>query len=144
MLNLCLAPLFLAGYLQTIQTPWHTSADISGLVVEVQTCKDGLGGRMAFSQDMVQVGPQWGISWPINELWSITGSFHGGLGYSNTAHPETGIRQVTKWNGGVSLMIQYDRYSTKIGYDHMSNGKGVDPSNHGQDTISWMVGFTFK
>jgi hypothetical protein len=42
---LCLAPLLLLGYAQTIQTDWHSSKDISNPYVEIQTCKDGLGGE---------------------------------------------------------------------------------------------------
>lgn len=140
---LCLAPLVLVGYLQTIQTSWHQSYDISGPMAEVQSCKEGLGARIAFSQDMVQIGPQFGLSWPLGQNWRITGSFHGGLGYSNTFHPETGVRQVTKWNGGVKILISNDPYVFAIGYDHMSNGRGVDPTNAGQDMMSYMVGYIF-
>jgi hypothetical protein len=142
-LRMCLAPLVMVGFLQTIQTSWHSSKDISGGMAEIQTCKEGLGGRMAFSPDMVQIGPSWGISWPINELWSFGVGFHGGLGYSNTMHPDTGVRQITKWNGGLSLMVQYSHYVGKIGYDHNSNGRGIDPTNHGIDHISYMMGYVF-
>lgn len=143
MLNLCLAPLVMVGYLQTIQTEWHTSYDISGPMAEIQTCQRGLGGRLAFSGDMVQVGPQYGYTWPISQDWSITGQFHGGMGYSNTIHPDTHIRQITKFNGGVSFLIHYQSYTLKVGYDHMSNGKGLDPTNAGQDMMSYMVGYSF-
>jgi len=132
---LCLAPIILFGYSHTIQTSWHTSQDISGPMVEVQSCKDGLGGRIAYGSAWVQVGPQYGVSYKIQNL-TIIGQLHGGLGYSNTHHPDSHIRQLTKWNGGVSFMLQYARYGVKIGYDHMSNGKGLDPTNHGQDMIS--------
>lgn len=133
---LCLAPIVLLGYSHTIQTSWHTSQDISGPMVEIQSCKEGVGGRLAYSKEWVQVGPQYGLSFSIGQNWSITGQVHGGLGYSNTIHPDSHIRQVTKWNGGVSLMIQYTSYGIKLGYDHMSNGKGLDPTNHGQDMIT--------
>ena len=142
-LRMCLAPLIMVGFLQTIQTSWHSSKDISGPMAEVQTCKEGLGARIAFSPEMVQIGPSWGISWPLGQMWTFTGSFHGGLGYSNTIHPDTGVRQVTKWNGGVSFLIQYDKYVGKVGYDHMSNGRGLDPTNHGVDMMSYMMGYVF-
>lgn len=140
---LCLAPLLFLGYAQTIQTEWHHSQDISNPYVEVQTCKDGLGGRIAGSGEWIQIGPQYGISWPISQSWSITGQIHGGWGYSNTIHPISGVRQLTKWNGGVSFMIQYERYNVKVGYDHMSNGKGIDPTNHGQDMVTVGGGYEF-
>ena len=133
---LCLAPLVLLGYSHTVQTSWHTSQDISGPVVEVQTCKDGLGARLAYGKEWVQVGPQYGLSFDVGQNWHITGQVHGGLGYSNTFHPDSHVRQVTKWNGGVSFMIQYQRVGVKVGYDHMSNGRGKDPTNHGQEMVS--------
>jgi len=133
---LCLAPLMILGYSHTVQTSWHISQDISGPMVEAQTCKEGLGGRLAYGQEWVQVGPQYGLSFDVGQDWHITGQVHGGLGYSNTFHPDSHIRQVTKWNGGVSFMIQYQRVGVKVGYDHMSNGRGLDPTNHGQDMVS--------
>lgn len=143
MFGLCLAPLLILGYSHIIQTSWHHSSNISAPYAEVQTCKEGLGGRIAFSGEWVQVGPQYGISWPLGQMWSITGQFHGGMGYSNIMHPDSGVRQVTKWNGGVKVLISNQRYVFAIGYDHMSNGRGLDPTNHGQDMVSIGVGYTF-
>ena len=139
----CLAPFILAGYAGTIQTDWHTSADISGPYAEVQTCKDGFGARVAFGEKFVQVGPQFGYTIPLGDDWSITLQAHGGMGYSNTHHPNTGVRQVTKWNGGLAVLLNVDRYSVKIGYDHSSNGRGLDPTNAGQDQWSVGVGYSF-
>jgi len=140
---LCLAPLLILGYSQSIQTDWHTSQDISGPSIEAQTCKNGLGARVAAGAEWVQVGPQFGLSLPLGQDWAITGQIHGGLGYSNTMHPYTGVRQVTKWNGGVSFMLHYRSFLVRVGYDHMSNGRGVDPTNHGQDMGTVGVGYTF-
>ncbi|MDH5667849.1 MAG: hypothetical protein OEY86_07560 [Nitrospira sp.] len=127
-------------YAGTITTGWHTSQDISGPSTELQTCRDGFGGRVAFGEQWVQVGPQFGQTWPISGLWSITAQIHGGLGYSNTHHPSTGVRQVTKFNAGVSVSLNYGRCGLKIGGDHMSNGRGHDPTNAGQDLWSAGVG----
>lgn len=143
MTPLCLIPLILAGYTGTIQTSWHTSQDLSGGYVEAQTCKEGLGLRLAASTEWVQVGPQFGYTLPLGKRWMITMQAHGGLGYSNTHHPRTGVRQITKWNGGLALIAGYERYHMKIGYDHMSNGRGLDPTNAGQDFWSVAVGLTF-
>lgn len=144
MLNICLLPVALLGYGQTIQTEWHSSSNLSGPYTEIQSCKEGLGGRLAFSNEWVQVGPQYGYSWPIGQNWRITGQVHGGLGYSNTFHPETQVRQVTKWDGGVSILIHYKYFIGKVGYDHMSNGRGIDPTNHGQEMVSIGIGYEFK
>jgi hypothetical protein len=143
MVGLCLIPLVIVGYTQTIQTEWHTSKDISGPSLEVQSCAKGLGARVAAGEEWVQVGPQYGYTWSLGQGWAITGQVHGGLGYSNTFHPTTGIRQVTKWNGGVDILLHYGRYNVKVGYDHMSNGRGLDPTNHGQDMMTVGVGYSF-
>ena len=140
MISLCLIPLVFASYTHTIQTATHHSADIGGASAEVQTCRDGFGGRVAFNDQFVQVGPQYGYTIPLGDDWSITLNIHGGLGYSNTHHPLSGVRQVTKWNGGASVAVNVDRYSVKCGFDHMSNGRGYDPTNTGQDLISCGVG----
>ena len=144
MLGMCLAPLILVGYASSIETSWHHSHDISGPYMEAQTCISGLGGRVAFGEHWVQVGPQYGMLVTLPSGWGIVAQAHGGLGYSNTHHPETGVRQVTKWNGGLELLLTKDRYVLKGGYDHMSNGRGVDPTNSGQDMWSVAVGYSFK
>lgn len=144
MIPLCVAPLLLLGYSATIQTDWHTSKDISGPYAEAQTCQDGFGARLAFGAEWVQVGPQFGYTVPLGDDWIVTFQAHGGLGYSNTHHPHTGIRQVTKFNGGVAIILSVDRYSVKAGYDHMSNGRGTDPTNAGQDMWTMGVGYSFR
>lgn len=144
MMPFCIAPIVLLGYTATIQTSWHRSADISGPSAEIQTCKQGIGLRMAFGERFVQLGPQLGITVPLGDDWSVTLQAHGGLGYSNTHHPDTGIRQVTKWNGGLAVLLSVDRYSVKVGYDHSSNGRGLDPTNAGQDQWSIGVGYSFR
>ena len=140
---LCLMPLVLAGYAGTIQTSWHHAQDISGGYVEAQTCKKGLGLRVAASTEWVQVGPQLGYEQRLGDDWALIFQVHGGLGYSNTFHPVNRRRQVTKWNGGVNVILSVDRYHMKIGYDHMSNGRGIDPTNAGQDLWSTGVGVSF-
>lgn len=139
----CLLPLILIGYVGTIQTSWHTSADISGPYAEVQTCKDGLALRGAVGNQWVQVGPQYGYSATLPYGLALTGQIHGGLGYSNTIHPVSNIRQITTLNLGFSVLISKERYYLKGGYDHMSNGRGIDPTNAGQDFWSIAGGLTF-
>ena len=139
----CTALFIAASYTSTIETNWHKSANLSGPSAEVQTCKDGFGARVAWADDWVQAGPQFGYTWPIYGAWSITAQIHGGLGYSNTHHPDTRIRQITLYNGGVDMLVNYGHYSVKIGYDHMSNGSGMNARNIGQDQWSVGVGYSF-
>lgn len=136
----CLAPLALAGYVGIVQTPTHHSEDIGGAYTEFQSCKEGFGARLAFGAEWVQAGPQFGYTIPFGDDWALTIQGHGGLGYSNSHHPITGVRQVTKFDGGVTIILSVDRYLLKVGYDHMSNGRGYDPTNSGQEMISGAVG----
>lgn len=143
MLGLCLIPVAFALYTHTLQFPHHHSDDIGGLSAEVQTCRDGLGGRVAFNDQFVQMGPQFGYTIPLGDDWSITLNVHGGLGYSNTFHPLSRVRQVTTINVGASVSLNLAHYSLKFGMDHMSNGSGFNPTNVGQDMLSIGIGRSF-
>ncbi len=137
---LCFAPLVILGYAQTIETSWHHSADLSGPYVEAQTCRDGFGGRVALSEQVVQAGIQYGYTIILGAVLSMTLNLHGGYGGSNTMHPRTGVRQITTLNVGASVSLNLDRYSLKLGVDHMSNGSGLNPANVGQDMASIGLG----
>lgn len=127
----------------TITTPWHTAQDISGPAVDLQSCPEGIGARLAASPHYVQVGPQFGYAVPLSGSWSLTLQTHGGLGYSNTRNPTTKLRQVTLLNFGVSGLLRYrEHWSLQVGYDHMSRGRGDDPTNAGQDV--WTVGIGYR
>lgn len=142
MFALCLAPVVFALYTHNVQTSWHTSADIGGPSAEVQSCRDGLGGRLAFSDQFVMAGVQYGYAFALTALLSMTLNIHGGYGGSTTIHPKSGIRQITTFNGGLGVSLNLDRYSLKVGYDHLSNGSGSNPANIGQDLISMGVGIS--
>jgi len=144
MLGMCLAPLLLVGYAQSIQTSWHTSHDISGPYAQVQTCKDGLGAHVKVGQEWVTYGLQYGFTWHITERYSVTLQPQGGGSYSNTIHPHSGIRQITKFEGGVALMLSNGKMVMSAEYTHQSNGRGLDPTNAGQDLIGFQVGYSFK
>lgn len=137
---ICFLPVLAILYVHSIQTPWHYSVPLDGVSAEVQTCRDGFGARLAFSEQFVQAGPQYGYTIPLDDRWSVTFNVHGGLGYSNTVFPLSGRRQITLYNGGASLSLNRDRYSVKCGYDHMSNGTGGNDFNAGQDLISCGAG----
>ena len=139
----CWAPLVLAGYAGTMQTSWHHSARIDGPYAEVQSCKDGVGLRLAAGAEWVQLGPQLGYTWGLGEQVEVTLQGHGGLGYSNTFHPISGVRQVTRWNGGLAIVVGLNQWHVKLGWDHMSNGRGADPTNSGQELWSVGVGLAF-
>lgn len=144
MLSLCFVPLVLIGYASSIQTVWHSSEDISGPYVEVQTCKDHLGAHVKGAQGFATMGIHYGFTWVIYDTITITIQPQGGLGYSNTIHPTTRVRQITKFEAGLQVSVSYEKYVLGVEYTHMSNGRGVDPTNAGQDLWGVQVGYQFK
>jgi hypothetical protein len=141
---LCLAPIILLGYVTAIQTSWHDSAQVHPLMGQVQTCKDRLGLHLkAGAEPWVAGGVHYGFTWPIKENMEFTLQPQMGLSYSNTQHPYQG-RQITKFEAGVALMLTYQRTVVSLEYTHMSNGKGVDPTNAGLDLVGIQVGYRFK
>jgi hypothetical protein len=84
---------------------------------------------------------------PSIELWngfSVSFPIQGGGSYSNTINPKNGIRQITKFHAGAGVTLHYYQYSILVEYNHMSNGKGIDPTNEGQDNIGVQVGYRFE
>lgn len=137
---ICLIPLILLGYSHSVQTSWHHNTPVSGLYGEVQSCQEGVGIRLAASDQWVQVGPQYGYSFQVGPV-IVTPSIHGGLGYSNEIHRRR--RQISYFNVGIGINIQYDHLIIKGGYEHMSNGQFGHPSNHGQDMLLVGGGYVF-
>ena len=139
-----LAPMLWLGYCQSIQTSWHTSQDISGPCVTLETNPDRLGAHLKFSQDFVALGIQYGLSYQLSENTSVVFKLGGGGLYSNTIHPSTGVRQITKFEFTSAVEFHYNEYGARVGYTHGSNGKGFDPTNHGQDMVEFVAGYQFK
>jgi hypothetical protein len=141
---LCLAPILLLGYVTTIQTPWHTSAEMHPMMAQIQTCKDRLGLHLKVgAEPWVAGGLHYGFTWPIAQNMEFTIQPQMGFSYSNTHHPTQG-RQVTKFEAGLAFMLTYNRTVVSLEYTHMSNGKGVDPTNAGVDLWAIQVGYRFK
>lgn len=144
MFPLCLVPVVMLLYGTTIQTEWHHSADISGVYGQIQTCKDGLGAHAKIAEEWVTFGVQYGLTFNITERVEFTMQPQAGGSYSNTTHPESRVRQVTKFEAGLALMLTYDqRYVVNLEYTHMSNGQGLSPTNAGQDVYGVGVGYIF-
>ena len=137
----CLLPIFFIGYASSITTDWHHNREISSPFVEVQTCKDGLGARLAASHTFAQLGPQYGHTVRLTDSLSLTMQVHGGLGYSNETY--NNHRQITRYNGGVALLLNYRSWSVKGGLDHMSNARGFVETNRGQDMWTIALGKEF-
>lgn len=137
---ICFIPLILLGYSHSIQTNWHHNTPVDSAYGEVQSCQDGIGVRLAASDKWVQIGPQYGYMFHVGS-WVITPSIHGGLGYSNEVYQRQ--RQISYFDIGIGLNIQYDHLIIKVGYEHMSNGQFGHPSNHGQDMVLVGGGYAF-
>lgn len=126
-----------------IETSWHKQEDLTGPYVQVQTCKKGLGGYVKGNHEWVAGGVQFAPSWQLSNGVSISVPIQGGGSYSNTINPKNGIRQITKFHFGGGVTVSYDRYSILMEYNHLSNGKGIDPTNEGQDNLGVMAGYSF-
>ena len=137
----CLAPMLWLGYGHSIQTDWHTSADLSGPVATIETCHTGIGAHVRAGGEWVAYGLHYGHGWQIAEDWTIAVQVGGGGHYSNTFHPRTHVRQVTKFSFQANISLLYKKMGLSCGYDHGSNGRGLDPTNHGQDIASCSVGY---
>lgn len=137
----CFIPMLWIGYGQSIQTDWHTSADLSGPVVSVETCHTGISAHVRAGAEWVAYGLHYGHAWPLTKHLSLNAQIGGGGHYSNTIHPHSSIRQVTRFSFQANVSLIYKRVGLSCGYDHGSNGRGIDPSNAGQDILSCSLGY---
>src|SRR5574343_640712 len=123
---LCFEPLIAVGALvYSIQTEWHKSENITDPYAQVQTCKSGLGAYVKGNNEWVAGGAQYGLTLRLSDGVSITFQAQGGGSYSNTINPKNGIRQITRFHGGLGVILSYNKYSIIAEYNHMSNGQGI-------------------
>lgn len=142
---MCLAPLILMGAAYTIQTDWHHSATFNPYYMQAQTCKDGLGAHIKVgAEPFITGGIHYGFTWSITDALDLTLQPQAGLSYSNTMHPASHIRQITKFEAGLAVMLTVKgQYVISLEYTHMSNGRGYDPTNAGVDLAGLQVGYRF-
>lgn len=141
----CFAPLIAVGALiYSVETSWHTQESLVGPYVQVQTCSRGLGSYMKGNHEWVAGGIQYAPHVELGRGFSLSFPLQGGGSYSNTIHPTTRVRQITKFHAGVGVVLRYQQYSVLVEYNHMSNGRGINPTNTGQDNIGVQVGYQFN
>ena len=142
---LCFAPLIAVGALiHSIETSWHTQESLVGPYVQVQTCSQGLGGYMKGSHEWIAGGVQYAMHVELGRGFVVSVPLQGGGSYSNTIHPTSRVRQITRFHAGVGVVLHYQQYYVLVEYNHLSNGKGSDPTNVGQDHIGVQVGYQFN
>lgn len=136
----CLAPVLLAGYLFTLQTPSHHTASFNGPVLEVQTCEVGpaVNVRVAAS-GISSVGLQYGWQWK-RDAWSLTAQPMAGAALLDQHTPE--LSSQVNFSLGAQLLGGYDIYRMSVGYWHASNA-GLGDRNVGLDFIALQTGFSF-
>lgn len=142
---LCFAPLIAVGSLvYSIETPWHKQESLIGPYMQAQSCTRGLGLYVKGNHEWAAGGVQYAPSVEFENGVSLSFPIQGGGSYSNTINPKNGVRQITNFHAGVGIAVHYNLYSVLVEYNHMSNGKGIDPTNEGQDNIGVQVGYRFE
>lgn len=141
MLDLCLAPLFLAGYLHTLPVPTKYQTNVDAAVVEIQSCETGPGVHAkATSSGLYGVGIQYGLTWHPTPRTSMTFQPRGGLSYAD--HPVRELPQQTQMEVGAQVLLGLDQYRVAVEYWHLSNA-GMRQPNIGLNMLIFMGGITF-
>lgn len=139
-MDLCLAPLVLAGFMQTIETSWHKTTNLDGAVLEVQTCDRGLGLEVkASSSGLYGLGMQYGFQ-ATSGPWSITALPKAGLSYVD--HPVYELPQRTQFELGAQILVGYERFRIGVEYWHLSDA-GMKQPNIGLDMVIVQTGWRF-
>lgn len=140
----CFAPLIAVGALvYGIETPWHKQESLAGPYIQAQTCTQGFGLYAKGNHEWVAGGIQYVPRFELGHRLSVSFPLQGGGSYSDTINPKNGVRQITKFHAGIGIALHYQMYSVLVEYNHMSNGRGIDPTNEGQDNIGVQVGYVF-
>ena len=138
---ICFAPLIMAGYLMTVQTSWHHTENVDGMIIDVQTCETGLGLHVrGTTSGLYGLGTQYGFTYQFDDKWSLT--FQPRAGFSYTSTPRYELPATTQFELGSQLILGYGDMRVSLDYWHLSNAGLVDP-NIGLDTISLMAGWRF-
>ena len=149
MLELCLAPLVMAGVAVPLEHPKHNSYLHTSAIVSAQTCSKGLGGFVkATTNHLYAGGGQYG--WAV-EVAGVEYSIKVQLGLSHTAVPSHNLPRQTQFYGGPEVNVCYESWCGGLSYGHMSNGSKLglcdSPScspNVGEDVLAWTVGRQFS
>ena len=139
MLDLCFAPIILAGAMLPLSTGWHHSALPNSPIIEVHTCNTGLGAHA-------------GIDYGFTKVYAgLEFSLIPQAGISYVDHTERNLPARRQYELGAQAMVCYDRYCSAVGYIHMSNGSaiGLCPDgrrchpNIGEDAVTVTTGVRF-
>ena len=137
---MCLAPVILLGYLLTIQTSWHHTANFDAPMLEVQTCETGLGAAVNLSASgLGGVVAQYGWQWKTGE-WSST--LQPKVGLSHAMQPVYELPAQTQFQLGMGLLVGYQSWRLGVEYQHLSNA-GLAQPNIGLDLLVVETGWAF-
>lgn len=145
MLDLCLAPMVLAGYVflsdVTTQVKKHTLQTTGqGEYLEVMTCRKGFGlDAKASTTGLYALDVRYGAELELGKAWVNLAPF-GGISY--TDHDVYELPQAVQFSVGAQLQLGYDRYSVGISLWHLSNA-GLTAPNIGLNNVVISTGFQF-
>ena len=144
---LCFAPLIMVGALLSLNTPDHRVERQDGAVIDLQTCKTGLGAHVtAASSGLYALGGHYGFTFQPKPDWTFTVQPRAGFSYVDHAVRDVfGVEAVPmrlQFETGLMGIISYDRFHGAISYVHFSNA-GLRPPNTGIDQILLLTGVSF-
>jgi hypothetical protein len=138
---LCFAPVLLLGYALTMETSWHKTTNVDGVVIEAMTCEKGLGMDFkASTAGLYGLGLQYGLTVFEGEKFSLTFLPKAGLSYSSVQRKE--IPMQGQFEVGAQFLGGYENYRMGLEYWHLSNA-GLQEPNIGLDMLVIQTGWRF-
>jgi hypothetical protein len=137
---MCLAPIILLGYLFMLQPNASHVSDLSGAVLQGQTCESGPGlDAKVTTSGMQAVAAQYGFAY-THEQWGFVLTPKAGVAFLPRHVPE--LTSTVNFSLGLQGTIRYDRVNVSAEYWHQSNA-GLGSTNAGLDMLAVMGGWTF-
>jgi hypothetical protein len=131
----------LMGYALTVQTPFHKTANVDGVVIEAMTCEQGIGlNAKASSAGLFGFGLQYGLPLLENTPVTLTVLPKAGLSYTTIERKE--LPMTGQFEVGAQLLAGYGKFRAGLEYWHLSNAGLQDP-NTGLDMLILQTGWQF-
>jgi len=148
-LDLCLAPIILAGALLPISTDWHHSALDHSPLIEAHTCNTGLGAHARAARNGIYTaGVDYGFT---QEYRGFEFSAIPQVGLSYIDHDSHNLPARGQYELGLQGMVCYSHFCSSVAYLHLSNGRALGMCwsgdqcrpNIGEDLLTFTTGVKF-
>jgi hypothetical protein len=145
MLNLCLAPVVLVGYLMSTDFHFRPATERqtgvnSAAMVEVQTCERGLGAEVkAATNGLYGAGLQYGFQYTTGP-YVVSVIPKAGLSYTDRTVYE--LPQTVQFGIGLQMLFGYRDFRVGAEFWHLSNA-GMTAPNIGLNLPIVQIGWVF-